>query len=148
MLRSSVRPVGRCTTEDSPLDLPPARSLPFNTPVSKVNSFVPEAEKASFPLPGCVHLRLGERHAADPKSNSQSDGKNRRFIGSRSQSEVVFPLTPALSLGERGNRRQRVRESPGMPGHCAGAGDLLSLSPRERVGVRGNRLTVVPDRSA
>src|ERR1035441_9219400 len=47
MLESSLRPVGTCTTEESPVDLPPARSLPFKTPVSKVNSFVPDAEKAS-----------------------------------------------------------------------------------------------------
>src|ERR1035441_923852 len=47
MLESILRPVGTCTTEESPVDLPPARSLPFNTPVSKVNSFVPDAEKAS-----------------------------------------------------------------------------------------------------
>src|ERR1019366_1467362 len=54
MLESILRPVCTCTTEESPVDLPPARSFPFSTPVSKANSFVPDAKKASWPGPGCL----------------------------------------------------------------------------------------------
>jgi len=46
-----------------------------------------------------------------------------------------FPLTPTLSLGERERRGQRVGEA-GAPG-MARDWPEFSLSPRERVGVRG-----------
>jgi len=52
----------------------------------------------------------------------------------------TFPLTPALSLGERGNRIQALGES--NDGICRtiiekpGAGDCCSFSLRERVRVR------------
>jgi hypothetical protein len=44
-----------------------------------------------------------------------------RYVGSRTQSDVVFPLTPALSLREREEARQRVRETgvPGIVGQLA-----------------------------
>ena len=38
-----------------------------------------------------------------------------QYIGSRVRSGVAFPLTPALSLGERGDGRRRIREA-GTPG--------------------------------
>jgi hypothetical protein len=34
-----------------------------------------------------------------------------RYIGSRRQPEVAFPLTPALSPGERGNQSQSLDDS-------------------------------------
>src|SRR5260221_14719375 len=34
-----------------------------------------------------------------------------RYIAASGMADVGFPLTPALSLGERGNRRQSVGES-------------------------------------
>jgi hypothetical protein len=60
----------------------------------------------------------------------------------RGMNFVSFPLTPALSLGERGNRSQ----SPGKStaGFCSVALNNMnvsngcSLSRRERVRVRGN----------
>jgi hypothetical protein len=57
------------------------------------------------------------------------------------ESGVSFPLTPALSLGERVPRcpsfkmRQRVDLSQ--------RGEWFSLSPRERAGVRGNKAHVL-----
>ena len=49
---------------------------------------------------------------------------------------LMFPLTPALSLGERVQRRPSL-DSPERLffSHC---GEWFSLSPRERAGVRGN----------
>jgi hypothetical protein len=58
------------------------------------------------------------------------------LIASGQMSGVTFPLTPTLSLGERATLRlsvglfERMRSSKDAPG--------CSLSPRERVGVRGN----------
>ena len=63
------------------------------------------------------------------------------FLGRRLDSGISFPLTPALSLGER------VTRSPSLlvPEHLdvAEPGVWFSLSPRERVGVRGKRTCVV-----
>src|SRR5512138_1276474 len=43
MLASSLIPVGRCTTDDSPAERPPARNLPRSTPVSNTNSLLSPA---------------------------------------------------------------------------------------------------------
>src|ERR1035441_6183199 len=102
MLLSKVRPVGTCTTEESPFDLPSERSLPFNTPVSKVNSFVPDAEKASFPLPGCptgVWARDGQHI---PRATASVPARKVRYAGSRSRSEVAFPPPPPPPPPARG----------------------------------------------
>ena len=48
---------------------------------------------------------------------------------------VLFPLTPALSLGERERRRQRVENPARVP--LSQRGEWFSLSPGERAGVRG-----------
>jgi hypothetical protein len=53
-----------------------------------------------------------------------------RYIGSRSRSDVAFPLTPALSLGERENGRQRLREA-GIAGKVE---RLKSMPPLPREG--------------
>src|ERR1035441_1141448 len=111
MLESILRPVGTCTTEESPVDLPPARSLPFNTPVSKVNSFVPDAENASNLLPGGFTCAWARDIQHIPKATATVPARKLRHIGRRSRSDVAFPLTPALSLGERENGRQRLREA-------------------------------------
>ena len=47
---------------------------------------------------------------------------------------VSFPLTPALSLGEREKRRQSVSKS----GTVGSSKERALLFPRERVRVRGN----------
>src|ERR1035441_4837029 len=99
MLESSLRPVGTCTTEERPVDLPPARSLPFNTPVSKVNSFVPDAENASNLLPGGFTCAWARDIQHIPKATATVPARKLRHIGRRSRSDVAFPLTPALSLG-------------------------------------------------
>ncbi len=60
---------------------------------------------------------------------------------------VSFPLTPALSLGERGNCFQSLNKS--TADFCLVAlenkdmSNGCSLSPRERVRVRGNAATFV-----
>src|SRR5439155_12070151 len=52
-----------------------------------------------------------------------------------SRSHAWFPLTPTLSLGERGRPCAAFGDSEG----CGSSrdGKWFSLSPRERVGVRG-----------
>jgi hypothetical protein len=55
---------------------------------------------------------------------------------------VLFPLTPALSLGERGGRRPSLEIQ--APLDLSPRGQWLSLSPRERAGVRGNRCSDKP----
>jgi len=52
---------------------------------------------------------------------------------------VPFPLTPALSLGERGRRGPFVEHPKRLP--LSRRGEWSSLSPRERAGVRGRRVT-------
>src|SRR6266478_6395649 len=69
-----------------------------------------------------------------------------RYIRNRSQSDAVFPLTPALSLEERENRRQSVgkAEITERVERCA---LLLPLPKGEGrgEGEHGVRLTAVPD---
>ena len=55
---------------------------------------------------------------------------------------VLFPLTPALSLGEREPRR-RLWTNQSVVGSSR-CGKRFSLSPRERVGVRGKGPLVRP----
>jgi hypothetical protein len=43
--------------------------------------------------------------------NTSAQGRRFRYVGSRSQSEAAFPLTPALSLGERVNGAQSLDNS-------------------------------------
>ena len=53
------------------------------------------------------------------------------------ESGVSFPLTPALSLGEREDHsptRDKSRRA-----HISSGGRRGTLSPRERAGVRGNK---------
>ncbi len=49
---------------------------------------------------------------------------------------VLFPLTPALSLGEREPCRPALEETKRL--EFADWQRVFSLSPRERAGVRGN----------
>jgi hypothetical protein len=56
-------------------------------------------------------------------------------------SEHRFPLTPTLSLGERGNHLPRCDESR-RAGHLSD-GRRSPLSPRERVGVRGKEISIL-----
>src|ERR1035437_10064151 len=133
MLESILRPVGTCTTEERPVDLPPARSLPFSTPVSKVNSFVPDAEKASSLLSDGFTCAWARDIPPIPKATATVPARKLRYIGSRSRSDVAFPLPPALSLGERENGRQRLREA-GIAGKVE---RLKSIPPLPRVESRG-----------
>jgi hypothetical protein len=55
---------------------------------------------------------------------------------------ALFPLTPALSLRERGNSLQPV-DKPGAIG-CRKTVKVNSLSLRERAGVRGKGVFVDP----
>jgi hypothetical protein len=74
-------------------------------------------------------------------------GSSTFVVGKSAFSRILFPLTPALSLGERENR------SPSYGKTCDGfgrtnsgkqsSGDGGSLSLRERVRVRGNRANFV-----
>jgi hypothetical protein len=43
--------------------------------------------------------------------NHSTPARGFGYVGSRRQSDAAFPLTPALSLGEREDVRQRVREA-------------------------------------
>src|SRR6266705_3609373 len=52
-----------------------------------------------------------------------------------SGSHTLFPLTPTLSLGERGPSYAAFGDSEGFG--SSRDGKWFSLSPRERVGVRG-----------
>jgi hypothetical protein len=54
----------------------------------------------------------------------------------------LFPLTPALSLGERENRFPVLRQFEALS--VPRAGLRVSLSPRERAGVRGKASRLVP----
>jgi FAD:protein FMN transferase len=53
----------------------------------------------------------------------------------RGRAHRLFPLTPALSLRERVNRCQCLKQACAVDWHRRG--EAVSLSPRERAGVRG-----------
>jgi len=59
------------------------------------------------------------------------------FLHAAGARGITFPLTPALSLGERGKRIPPQAEAGRVNISKADGGD--SLSSGERAGVRGNR---------
>jgi hypothetical protein len=69
------------------------------------------------------------------------------YFKGRGMDFVLFPLTPALSLGERGNCFQRLGKyaaafcSVALENNDTSNG--CPLSPRERVRVRGNAATFI-----
>jgi non-ribosomal peptide synthetase-like protein len=80
------------------------------------------AERVGFILSDCqaralvttseLAVQVGQAsRLSAPPSGSTVPTSEPHEIGSRSQSDVAFPLTPALSPGERENRRQDFRES-------------------------------------
>jgi hypothetical protein len=101
--------------------------------VSKVNSFVPDAENASNLLPGGFTCAWARDIQHIPKATATVPARKLRHIGRRSRSDVAFPLTPALSLGERENGRQRLREA-GIAGKVE---RLKSMPPLPRGEGRG-----------
>ena len=77
---------------------------------------------------------------ATPESHPGS-GALWNLPGLLSNSGVSFPLTPALSLGERENPRLRCDKS--RRAEISSDGRQGTLSPRERAGARGNRAHAV-----
>src|SRR3989442_14676683 len=65
-----------------------------------------------------------------------------KIVSASCNCDAAFPLTPALSLGERENPSQRGGESS-TPGSSQN-GERCPLSLGERVGVRGNGLSAYP----
>src|ERR1017187_7951494 len=53
-----------------------------------------------------------------------------RYISNHRRSDVVFPLIPALSLGERENGRQRLRDAC-TPGNVESLASILPLPKGE-----------------
>src|SRR6185503_6442012 len=70
-------------------------------------------------------------------TESESIGMHFSFLHAARARGTAFPLTPALSLGERGERHPPRTEAGRVNSSNADCGG--SLSSGERAGVRGNR---------
>ena len=88
-------------------------------------------------------MSVGGLHSLRIPAPPHNFGVSQDFLEPLSESGVPFPLTPSLSLGERGDHAPRWDKSGRSV--ISNDGQRGTLSPRERDGVRGNRFTYLPE---
>ena len=82
-------------------------------------------------------VRMKGGHNMHPSAQ----GRRVRYVGSCSQSDVAFPLTPTLSLGERENRAQSL-DKAWRAGLADALADILPL-PRGEGWGEGEQATLL-----